>query len=179
MPRKLKNIELNRLSVDEFRKAQKLPIVAVLDNVRSMLNVGSVFRTSDAFRLDSIYLCGITAKPPHRDITKTAIGAEQSVDWIHKTTTVEAVKELKKEGYTIYGVEQTDTSVSLNQFDFTSNKKRCFIFGNEVDGVDEEVVQLCDHLIEIPQMGTKHSLNISVCAGVVLWEASKAHVHEV
>lgn len=179
MPRKLKNIELNRLSVDEFRKAQKLPIVAVLDNVRSMLNVGSVFRTSDAFKLDRIYLCGITAKPPHRDITKTAIGAEQSVAWVHKPTTVETVKELKQEGYTIYGVEQTDTSVSLNQFDFTSNEKRCFIFGNEVDGVDQEVVQLCDHLIEIPQMGTKHSLNISVCAGVVLWEASKAHVHEV
>jgi len=179
MPRKLKNIELNRLSVDEFRKAQKLPIVAVLDNVRSMLNVGSVFRTSDAFRLDRIYLCGITAKPPHRDITKTAIGAEQSVDWVHVPSTLDAVKELKQDGFIIYGVEQTDTSVSLDEFDFSSPEKRCFIFGNEVDGVDEEVVQLCDHLIEIPQMGTKHSLNISVCAGVVLWEASKAHVHEV
>jgi len=179
MPRKLKNIELNRLSVDEFRKAQKLPIVAVLDNVRSMLNVGSVFRTSDAFRLDRMYLCGITAKPPHRDITKTAIGAEQSVDWVHVPSTLDAVKELKQDGFIIYGVEQTDTSVSLDEFDFSSPEKRCFIFGNEVDGVDEEVVQLCDHLIEIPQMGTKHSLNISVCAGVVLWEASKAHVHEV
>jgi len=179
MPRKLKNIELNRLSVDEFRKAQKLPIVAVLDNVRSMLNVGSVFRTSDAFRLDRIYLCGITAKPPHRDITKTAIGAEQSVDWVHVPSTLDAVKELKQDGFIIYGVEQTDTSVSLDEFHFSSPEKRCFIFGNEVDGVDEEVVQLCDHLIEIPQMGTKHSLNISVCAGVVLWEASKAHVHEV
>jgi tRNA G18 (ribose-2'-O)-methylase SpoU len=179
MPRKLKNIELNRLSVDEFRKAQKLPIVAVLDNVRSMLNVGSVFRTSDAFRLDRMYLCGITAKPPHRDITKTAIGAEQSVDWVHVPSTLDAVQELKQDGFVIYGVEQTDTSVSLDKFDFSSPEKRCFIFGNEVDGVDEEVVQLCDHLIEIPQMGTKHSLNISVCAGVVLWEASKAHVHEV
>ncbi len=177
MPRKLKNIELNRLTVDEFKNTAKLPIVVVLDNVRSMLNVGSVFRTSDAFLIDSLYLCGITAKPPHRDITKTAIGAENAVTWSHNPSTIDVVNNLKSEGYVVFGVEQTDASVELNTIDFRTHDKVALIFGNEVDGVSDEVIALCDHLIEIPQLGTKHSLNVSVCAGVVIWEAAKGHVH--
>lgn len=175
MPRKLKNIELNRLTVDEFKEAEKLPICVVLDNVRSMLNVGSVFRTSDAFRIDRLFLCGITAKPPHRDITKTAIGAENAVEWHHNPSTVSVVKGLKSEGYKVYGVEQTDTSVLLHQTDFASVGKVALIFGNEVDGISNEVIAECDELLEISQLGTKHSLNISVCAGVVIWEAAKHH----
>jgi len=174
MPRKLKNIELNRLSVDEFKKSDKLPICVVLDNVRSMLNVGSVFRTSDAFKIDRLFLCGITAKPPHRDITKTAIGAEQSVEWVHESSTVSALKSLKLEGYTIFGVEQTDSSIELQTIDFSANDKVALVFGNEVEGMEDEAIKYCDFMIEIPQWGTKHSLNISVCAGIVIWEAAKS-----
>ena len=178
MPRKLKNIELNRLSVDEFRKARKLPICVVLDNVRSMLNVGSVFRTSDAFRIDRLFLCGITAQPPHRDITKTAIGAEHSVNWEHSESVVDVINNLKSEGYVVYGVEQTDSSIQLNDVDFARDKPCALVLGNEVDGIQDQVIELCDGLIEIPQLGTKHSLNVSVCAGVVLWEAAKAHLND-
>jgi 23S rRNA (guanosine2251-2'-O)-methyltransferase len=177
MPRKLKNIELNRLTVDEFKKAEKLPICVVLDNVRSMLNVGSVFRTADAFRIDKLMLCGITAKPPHRDITKSAIGAEQSVDWDYYESSVRAVKHLKSKGYTIVAVEQTDNSISLEDYAFEKSKPIALVFGNEVDGVLDEVINLCDAVLEIPQLGTKHSLNISVCAGVMIWEAAKPHIN--
>lgn len=178
MPRKLKNIELNRLSVDEFRKAEKLPISVVLDNVRSMLNVGSVFRTSDAFRIDKLYLCGITAKPPHRDITKTAIGAENSVNWQHFDDVLDVVKSLKSDGYSVLAIEQTDASVELQKMDFQSYDKVALVFGNEVDGVSDAVISECDACVEIPQFGTKHSLNISVCAGVVLWEVAKTFRNE-
>lgn len=177
MPRKLKNIELNRLTVDEFKIAQKLPICIVLDNVRSMLNVGSVFRTSDAFRIEQLYLCGITATPPHRDITKSAIGAEQSVNWQYGKHTEEVVSDLKSEGYIVVAIEQTDNSVGLNSYEFSPNKKYALVFGNEVEGVSDEVIALCDQVIDIPQLGTKHSLNISVCAGLTIWEAAKPHLH--
>ena len=178
MPRKLKNIELNRLSVDEFKNASKLPIHVVLDNVRSMLNVGSVFRTSDAFRLAHIHLCGITATPPHRDITKSAIGAEQSMSWSHHNNTTEVVKDLQSKGYHVVSVEQAEGAASLKAFDFDPIKKYAIVLGNEVDGVSQEVIDMSDTILEIPQLGTKHSLNISVCAGVVLWEAAKPHLHE-
>ncbi len=177
MHRKLKNIELNRLTVDEFKIAQKLPVCVVLDNVRSMLNIGSVFRTSDAFRLEHLYLCGITAKPPHRDITKSAIGAEQSVDWTHHSDTVTVVNYLKSKGYVILSVEQTENSIPLDAFDFMPSTKYAIILGNEVDGVSQEAIDMSDNIIEIPQLGTKHSLNISVCAGVILWEAAKPNLH--
>ena len=177
MPRKLKNIELNRLSVEEFKNAAKLPICVVLDNVRSMLNVGSVFRTSDAFRIEQLLLCGITATPPHRDITKSAIGAEQSVEWEHNASTTDAIKDLKSRGYTILAVEQTDNSIMIDQYDFSTIEKSALVFGNEVEGVSDEVIALCDAVLEIPQLGTKHSLNISVCAGVVIWEAAKPHMN--
>lgn len=177
MPRKLKNIELNRLTVDEFKNASKLPICVVLDNVRSMLNVGSVFRTSDAFRIEQLLLCGITATPPHRDITKSAIGAEQAVDWQHFPSTVEAIKDLKSKGYVVLAIEQTDNSIMIDQYQFRDTEKCALVFGNEVEGVSDEVIALCDDVLEIPQLGTKHSLNISVCAGVVIWEAAKPHMN--
>ncbi len=178
MHRKLKNIELNRLSVDEFKNADKLPICVVLDNVRSMLNVGSVFRSSDAFLIDRLFLCGITAKPPHRDITKSAIGAEQSVNWLYVDSTVDAIQTLQKEGYIVLAIEQTDNSIPITEFTFSSNQKVALVLGNEVDGVSDEAIQQCDQVLDIPQLGTKHSLNISVCAGIVLWEAAKPHLHD-
>ncbi|WP_299452837.1 RNA methyltransferase [uncultured Microscilla sp.] len=168
--RKLQNEELDRLSVEDFKETPKKPIVVVLDNIRSMHNVGSSFRTSDAFLVEKIYLCGITAKPPHREIQKTALGATESVAWRHVATTEEAIVALKQEGWTIVAIEQVDESVSLEKFNFEADKKYAFVFGNEVFGVDEEVVKQADVCIEIPQFGTKHSLNISVSMGVVIWD---------
>lgn len=162
--------ELNRLTVEEFKAAEKIPVVIVLDNIRSQNNVGSVFRTADAFRLKSLFLCGITAVPPHREIHKTALGATESVDWRHFGTTVEAVKALKIDGYRIVAVEQTRQSTLLHQFNTEPGEKLAFIFGNEVNGIGEEVLAIADTSIEIPQFGTKHSINISVAVGIVIWD---------
>jgi 23S rRNA (guanosine2251-2'-O)-methyltransferase len=167
--RKLANEELNRLEIDEFKKVKKNPVVLVLDNVRSMNNVGSAFRTGDAFLIEKIYLCGITAQPPHREINKTALGATETVEWEHFENTLDAVAKLKKEGYKIMSVEQAENSLSLEKFEPKADEKHAFIFGNEVYGVEQEVVDQSDHCLEIPQFGTKHSLNISVSIGVVLW----------
>jgi len=167
--RKLKNEELNRLSVNEFKNLQKVPVVLVLDNVRSLNNVGSAFRTADAFALEKIYLCGITGKPPHREINKTALGATDSVSWEYNTDVVELVKKLKVAGYCVIAVEQADKSCYLNKY-FPQTGKIVLVFGNEVSGVHEEVVHLADEVIEIPQFGTKHSLNISVSIGIVIWD---------
>ena len=171
--RKLKNSELNRLSVDEFKQVEKLPIIVVLDNIRSLNNIGSVFRTSDAFLLEKIYLCGITAQPPHRDIHKTALGATESVEWEYMENTIECVTQLQSEGYHCLAIEQAKNSVMLNQFDASKYPKIAVFFGNEVKGVQQEVIDKCDNCIEIPQLGTKHSLNVSVSAGIVLWEMSR------
>jgi 23S rRNA (guanosine2251-2'-O)-methyltransferase len=166
--RKLKNSELNRLSNEDFITSNKTPITIVLDNVRSLHNVGSVFRTSDAFCLEAVYLCGITACPPHREIQKTALGATDTVKWEYAKTTLEAVEKLKA-SHQIVAVEQIDSSISLEEFEITE-KPIALIFGNEVKGVDGAVLPLCDAAIEIPQFGTKHSLNISVSVGVVVWD---------
>ncbi|HTB32425.1 MAG TPA: RNA methyltransferase [Bacteroidia bacterium] len=170
--RKLSMDELNRKSTDEFKKAEKIPIIIVLDNVRSMNNVGSVFRTADAFLVEAIYLCGVTAKPPHREIQKTALGATETVNWKYFETTIEAIHSLKNEGYKIYAVEQVDNSIMLNKFTPDSNKIT-LVFGNEITGVEQAVIDMCDACIEIPQHGTKHSLNISVSVGIVVWEVAK------
>ena len=168
--RKLKNSELNRLSIEEFKKYDKTPLVVVLDNIRSLNNIGSVFRTSDAFLIEKIILCGITAKPPHKDIHKTALGATESVNWEYTKNTTDAVNKLNDEGYIIVSIEQTENATMLQNFNIKKNKKYAVIFGNEVKGVQQEVVNLSDYSIEIPQYGTKHSFNISVSAGIVLWE---------
>jgi tRNA G18 (ribose-2'-O)-methylase SpoU len=168
--RKLSMDELNRKSVHEFKEAEKMPVVVLLDNIRSMHNVGSVFRTADAFLLRGIYLCGYTPQPPHRDIHKTALGATDTVEWKYAETTVEAVQRLKDDGYRVFAVEQVQNSIPLNQFDMNKNEPVAVVFGNEVSGVAQEVIKLCDGCIEIPQLGMKHSLNISVAAGIVLWE---------
>lgn len=171
--RKLNITELKRISTEEFKKSVKLPLVVVLDEVRSLHNVGSVFRTSDAFRVESIYLCGITATPPHPEIHKTALGAEDSVSWIYYKDTCDAVNRLKAEGYTVLSIEQVEGSTMLQDVELEENKKYAIVFGNEVKGVKQEVVDMCDGCIEIPQFGTKHSLNISVTAGMVIWEFAK------
>lgn len=168
--RKLNMSELNRLSVDEFKDAEKVPIVMVLDNVRSLHNVGSVFRTADAFRLTAIYLCGITATPPNKEIYKTALGSTESVTWHYFSTTKEALLALKHNNYILIAVEQTASSKSLMEFVPQNAQKYALILGNEVYGVADEVLSLCDIALEIPQLGTKHSLNVSVCAGIVLWD---------
>ena len=168
--RKLKITELNRLSVEEFKQADKLPLVVVLDEVRSLHNIGSVFRTSDAFLVNCIYLCGITATPPHPEMHKTALGAEDTVNWIYKKHTLEAVEELHNEGYTVLAIEQVEGSTMLGDLVLDKNKKYAIVMGNEVKGVQQEVVNACDGCIEIPQFGTKHSLNVSVTTGIVLWE---------
>ncbi len=168
--RKLTNDELNRKSVAEFRASEKSPFLIVLDNVRSLNNVGSVFRTADAFLVEAVWLCGITATPPHRDIQKTALGATESVEWKYFESSAEAVRLLKKSGYTIVSVEQAEGSVSLDRFATESGRKYALIFGHEIRGVTEEVVNLSDACIEIPQYGTKHSFNVAVSAGIVLWE---------
>jgi tRNA G18 (ribose-2'-O)-methylase SpoU len=168
--RKLKNSELDRLSVQEFKKADKLPVVVVLDNIRSLNNIGSVFRTSDAFLVERIYLCGITATPPQKEIHKTALGATESVDWVHMESTEELIRELKSEGRKILSVEQADKSVSLSEFQPAAGDRYVVVFGNEVKGVQQSVIELSDACLEIPQYGTKHSLNISVSCGIVLWD---------
>ncbi len=167
---KTPNAALSRLSVEEFKNAEKTPFIIVLDNVRSLNNIGSVFRTADAFLLRGICLCGITAKPPHRDIEKTAIGATESVYWEYFDNTVDAVQKLKNLGYKIIAVEQTNKSIQLNEFETEKDEKLAFIFGHEVMGVSDEVLAFCDHCVEIPQFGTKHSLNIAVSVGVVVWD---------
>jgi len=168
--RKLKNIELNRISVEEFKKTKKTPLVVVLDNIRSCNNIGSVFRTSDAFLVQKIYLCGITATPPNNEIRKTALDAEKSVDWEYYKDTEDAVKVLCNSGYKVYAIEQVENSILLSDFQPKGSEKIAFVFGNEVKGVKQSVVNSCDGCIEIPQYGTKHSLNISVSAGIVLWD---------
>ena len=162
--------ELNRKSVDEFKEAKKFPVVVILENIRSAYNVGSVFRTADAFLIEFIFITGYTAKPPHKEISKTALGAQDSVDWKYFATTKEAIEQLKKDGYKVYAVEQVTGSISLENISDFSLEKIAFIFGNEVSGVDEQMISLCDGSVEIPQYGMKHSLNISVAAGIVLWE---------
>lgn len=168
--KKLSLQELERISVDEFKEAEKTPVCILLDNVRSLHNVGSAFRTADAFRLEKIILTGITGTPPHREIQKTALGATESVAWQHYESTAQALDELKAGGYTIVIVEQTTDSIPLQTFEAMLNAKYCLVFGNEVNGVSEEAIAKGDLALEIPQLGTKHSLNISVCLGIVLWE---------
>ena len=168
--RKLGMDELRRLSVNEFRESEKIPVVVVLDNIRSMHNVGSVFRTADAFLVRGIYLCGYTPQPPHRDIHKTALGATETVEWKYFATAEEAVRSLKAAGMPVYAVEQTEGSVALQEFCSLRSGPMGVVFGNEVSGVGEEALALCDGAIEIPQWGMKHSLNISIAAGIVLWE---------
>lgn len=172
--RKLKLHELERMTVDEFVSTEKTPIIVVLDNIRSALNVGSIFRTSDAFAIEKIIICGISATPPNREINKTAIGATESVAWEYFESICDAIKKLKDEDFRIIGVEQTDQSILLPEFKAT-NEKMAVIFGNEVDGISDEILGMIDTCIEIPQFGTKHSLNVSVCAGIVLWELSKVY----
>jgi len=169
---KLKNKDLERISIEEFKKSRKTPITIVLDNVRSSLNVGSVFRTSDAFLIEKIILCGITPTPPNKDIRKSALGSTNSVDWDYENNTIDAVLKLKKNNYQIIGVEQVKESTMLNNFNI-SKDPIAIIFGNEVDGVNNDVINLCNEIIEIPQFGTKHSLNISVSSGIVIWELWK------
>ena len=165
--------ELNRKSVDEFRGAEKIPVIAVLENIRSAHNVGSVFRTADAFLIEAVFITGYTAKPPHKEITKTALGAQDSVDWKYFDTTKMAIEQLKRDQYRVFAVEQVADSISLEKLSRLDIDKIAFIFGNEVSGVDNETLVLCDGCVEIPQFGMKHSLNISVAAGIVLWEAVK------
>ena len=168
--RKLNVLEMNRISVDEFKKSKKNPLVVVLDNVRSMYNVGSVFRTADAFRIEAIYLCGITSCPPHPEIHKTALGAEDAVDWYYNKSALETVKTLQQQGYEVLAIEQVEGSTMLQDFMPETDKKYAVVFGNEVKGVSQDVVDCCDGCLEIPQFGTKHSLNVSTAAGIVMWE---------
>lgn len=167
--RKITNQELGRLTPEEYSQVAKTPVVVVLDNVRSMSNIGAFFRTADAFAIERIVLCGITATPPNREIHKTALGAEQTVDWSYSATTLEAVEQLKTEGYEVWAVEQVEGSVMLQEFRMAAGTKYAVVFGNEVTGVDQAVVDACCGAIEIPQRGTKHSINVSVSGGVVLW----------
>jgi tRNA G18 (ribose-2'-O)-methylase SpoU len=168
--RKLKNEELERKSVSEFRQSSKTPIIIVLDNVRSLNNVGSVFRTADAFLVEAVYLCGITGTPPHKEIQKTALGATESVAWKYFSNTLDAVESLKQEEYIVYAIEQAESAIMLNNFMPNRRQKLAIIFGNEVKGVGQEVIDASTDVIEIPQVGTKHSLNISVSVGIVMWD---------
>ncbi len=171
--RKLKNSELERLEIEEFKAKTKTPLIVILDNIRSLNNIGSVFRTSDAFLIEKIYLCGITAKPPHRDIHKTALGATDSVTWQYAEDTLTLIKKLQKENIKIASIEQANNSIKLQDFKIKKNQKYAIVMGNEVKGVQQEVVTESDYCIEIPQFGTKHSLNISVTTGIVLWDLFK------
>jgi len=175
MFRKLNTEEIMRLSVDEFQNVEKVPITIVLDNVRSLHNVGSVFRTADAYCFEQILLCGITAKPPNTEIHKSALGAEFSMKWQHFNDTEQAILNLKNLNYKILSIEQAQGSIMLNDYKIAKNQKYALIFGNEVHGVQQKVIDLCDHCLEIPQFGTKHSLNVSVAAGIVIWEFYKAN----
>ena len=169
----MKITELNRISAEEFKKANKLPLVVILDNVRSLHNIGSVFRTSDAFRVECIYLCGITATPPHPEMHKTALGAEFTVDWKYVNNAVEAVDNLRQEGYVVFSVEQAENSIMLENIQLEQGRRYAVVLGNEVKGVQQEVIDHSDGCVEIPQYGTKHSLNVSVTAGIVIWDLFK------
>lgn len=169
--------ELNRKSVEEFKRSEKTPVIAVLENIRSAYNVGSVFRTADAFLLEAIYITGYTALPGHKEIKKTALGAEESVDWKHFTNAAAAIESLKADGYKVYAVEQVVGSLMLQKVEFTSREKIAVILGNEVTGVEQDTIALCDGCIEIPQLGMKHSLNIATAAGVVLWEIIRTRIN--
>jgi len=171
--RKLSMDELERKSVDEFKQSEKAPVIAVLENVRSAYNVGSVLRTADAFLLEAVYTTGYTAHPPHKQISKTALGADETVSSIHFATATEAIAYLRSEGFAVYAIEQVKDSIPLQQFEITEGEKIALVFGNEVTGVEQETILLCDGCIEIPQLGMKHSLNISVAAGIALWECVK------
>jgi 23S rRNA (guanosine2251-2'-O)-methyltransferase len=173
--RKLLNRELERKTVEQFRNTKKAPFIIVLDNVRSQSNVGSIFRTADAFLTEAIYLCGITACPPHREIHKTALGATESVAWKYFSKTADAISDLKERGYRIIAVEQAEGSVELQNLQIDDGLKYAFVFGHEVNGVDQEIVNNCDICVEIPQFGTKHSFNIAISVGIVLWEVNKPH----
>lgn len=169
--------ELGRKSVDEFRQSDKMPIIIVLENIRSAYNVGSVFRTSDAFLIEAIYIIGYSAKPPHKEIKKTALGAEETVTWRHFATTAEAIADLKELGYNVYAAEQVEDSYKLNAIGFEPDEKIAVVFGNEVTGVEQSTIHLCDGCIEIPQLGMKHSLNIATAVGVVLWELVRGRIN--
>ena len=171
--RKLLNRELERKTINQYRESEKSPFVIVLDNVRSQSNIGSIFRTADAFLTKAIYLCGITAAPPHREIQKTALGATESVDWKYFPKTIDAITELKESGYIILGIEQAEGSVELQNMQIVAGENYALVFGNEVNGVDQDIINLCDHCVEIPQFGTKHSFNIAISTGIVLWELNK------
>lgn len=168
--RKLENSELERKSIDDFKQAEKTPIIIVLDDIRSLHNIGSVFRTSDAFLIEKIYLCGITATPPNKEIHKTALGATETVSWEHNKSVIEVIRNLKQENILVYAIEQVENAVFLDNFKPLKNKKYALIFGNEVYGVSQDAIKICDGSIEIPQLGTKHSLNISVSTGIVVWD---------
>ncbi len=176
MNRKLKLWELNRVSEEEFKAQKKAPVIVILDSIRSLNNIGSFFRTADAFNIEKIYLCGITAIPPHREIQKTALGATETVIWEHKDSITALVHELKSQGIKVASIEQTEKTTFLQDIHTLDYEKIALVFGNEVDGVDQEVIDASDYIIEIPQFGTKHSLNVSVCAGVILWEFAKRYV---
>lgn len=171
--RKLKITELNRISAEEFKETEKIPLIVVLDNIRSLNNVGAVFRTSDAFLVEAIYLCGITAVPPNPEIHKTALGAEDSVTWHYFDDTVKAVEKLQESGYTVFAIEQVENSLMLDSLQLDSDKKYAIVMGNEVKGVQQSVIDACNGCIEIPQYGTKHSLNVSVTTGIVIWDFFK------
>jgi len=168
--RKLKNIELSRLSIEEFKNSKKTPISIILDNIRSLNNIGSIFRSADAFLVDKIYLCGITARPPNKDIHKTALGSTDSVNWEYHNNILDLMDSLKKTGLKIISIEQAENATTLNNFKFEKNANYAFVFGNEINGVSQEVINASDEVIEIPQYGTKHSFNISVSVGIVLWD---------
>lgn len=174
MVQKLKLEELNRIDVETFKKVEKIPLVIILDNLRSMHNVGASFRTADAFLIEKIILCGITPQPPHREIHKAALGATESVDWNHESDINAAISDYKSQGYEIIGIEQTTDSVMITDFSIDKSKKYALILGNEVEGISDEALLNIDTFLEIPQLGTKHSLNVSVCGGIVMWEFAKA-----
>jgi tRNA G18 (ribose-2'-O)-methylase SpoU len=168
--RKIENSELDRKSIEEFKQAEKTPIIIVLDDIRSLHNIGSVFRTSDAFLIEKVYLCGITATPPNKEINKTALGATDTVTWEYQKDVLQVITDLKSQNIEVYAIEQVENAIFLDQFKTQANKKYALVFGNEVFGVNQEAVKLCDGAIEIPQLGTKHSLNISVSTGIVIWD---------
>ena len=176
MNRKLKLEELNRIGLEAFKASDKIPVSIILDDIRSLNNIGSIFRTADAFKIQHIYLCGITATPPHREITKTALGATESISWSYHDSVIDLINQLKKTGEKVISVEQTENSTPLNSFLFKKNESISLIVGNEVEGVGQSAISLSDSAIEVPQFGTKHSLNVSNCVSIVLWEALKTYL---
>ncbi|ADX68168.1 MULTISPECIES: RNA methyltransferase [Weeksella] len=176
--RKLKLEELGRVSTEEYKNIEKIPVVVVLDNIRSMHNVGAVFRTADAFLIEKVYLCGITATPPHKEIHKTAIGATESVDWEYEENALNLIEKLRKDNYSIVCIEQVENSISFPEYEVDPSRKYAIVMGNEVDGVQQEIIDKTDVCLEIPQSGTKHSLNVSVCTGIVLWKWYEAFLQK-